>query len=392
MPMAAHVDEVVKARNAASAESQHRAEQADGTPLLSSVAAAEFVGVSRSHFEQLAKRHGLKRVKPRPGRGGTARKTFWSLADIVILRDARRAKPVHCAEQPDGTRVLSTRAARDFLGVSLRHFYRLVRRHRLKPAKQAPRKPPSERRHGEGHRRLYWPLSDLTDLKETRRADREWPQTRHATDGTLLLSARASAEYCGLPLNSFLHVSREGCSCVGGRPLAPALRLPDRAGRGGRRGRGPTKFWRQSDLELFIQARQLAFGKPANGAGPVLPPPASPLPVAGIVDRPADTPRMEREAAATTTDIAALEASTPPLDEESGKWVTNKEAAVIDAIEVRSLAVYRSNGAQTSDRMFGVDSDGRIWRRARTPGSHPWYLRSSLRAEAKTVNFQRENR
>ena len=79
--------------------------------------------------------------------------------------------------------------------------------------------------------------------------------------------------------------------------------------------------------------------------------------------------------------IADLEKATPPLDKDSGKWVRNKRAAEIDGLETRTLSAYRRLGIKNADRSLGRDPDRRIWRREGTPGSHPWYLRSSLRSQ-----------
>lgn len=80
-------------------------------------------------------------------------------------------------------------------------------------------------------------------------------------------------------------------------------------------------------------------------------------------------------------DIDELERDTPELDTQGGEWIKNKKAARLLGVEVSTLCVYRSDshGGRTSeDKMFGIDYQGRIWRRVGTPRSHPWYLRSSL--------------
>lgn len=79
------------------------------------------------------------------------------------------------------------------------------------------------------------------------------------------------------------------------------------------------------------------------------------------------------------SDIVLLEQSTPPINKTNGEWVNNKRAAKIDGIETRTLARYRSSGIANTDNTLGRDTDGRVWRRRGTSGSHPWYLRSTLR-------------
>ncbi len=82
--------------------------------------------------------------------------------------------------------------------------------------------------------------------------------------------------------------------------------------------------------------------------------------------------------------VDELEQATPKLDRENGKWVKNKRAAELEGLEIGTLSDYRVPGEKTDDQMFGRDKDGRIWRREGTPKSHPWYLRDSLRSEAKS--------
>ncbi len=82
-------------------------------------------------------------------------------------------------------------------------------------------------------------------------------------------------------------------------------------------------------------------------------------------------------------EITALEKNTPPLDRDSGKWVNNKRAAKIEGVETRTLADYRTQGIKNAASDLGRDKDGRVWRREGTPGSHPWYFRSTLRADSK---------
>lgn len=79
--------------------------------------------------------------------------------------------------------------------------------------------------------------------------------------------------------------------------------------------------------------------------------------------------------------ISELESATPPLDRDSGKWVSNKRAAELEGVETRTLADYRLQGIRNAAKTLGRDKDGRVWRRQGTQNSHPWYLRSTLRAK-----------
>jgi hypothetical protein len=80
-------------------------------------------------------------------------------------------------------------------------------------------------------------------------------------------------------------------------------------------------------------------------------------------------------------EIGILTNSAPPLDRTSGAWVSNKRAAEIDGVETRTLADYRVRGIKDAGGNLGRDKDGRVWRREGTSRSHPWYLRSTLRAK-----------
>lgn len=68
----------------------------------------------------------------------------------------------------------------------------------------------------------------------------------------------------------------------------------------------------------------------------------------------------------------------PDFDRKSGHWVSNKEAAELEAVKVRCLANYRSRGSKNEDLMAGMDSYGRVWRRPGTRHSHPWYWLPTL--------------
>lgn len=79
-----------------------------------------------------------------------------------------------------------------------------------------------------------------------------------------------------------------------------------------------------------------------------------------------------------------LEEATPQLDKNNGQWVKNKVAANLDGIETGSLKTYRYQGQKNSDKNFGCDVNGRVWRRAGTERSHPWYLKKSLTSQNNT--------
>ncbi len=74
----------------------------------------------------------------------------------------------------------------------------------------------------------------------------------------------------------------------------------------------------------------------------------------------------------------------PPLEEGSGKWVSNKDAARDDGVKVRTLSAYRSKRFArwiAPDMLSGVDRHGRIWRRRGNITAPPWYLVSSLTSQ-----------
>ncbi len=97
---------------------------------------------------------------------------------------------------------------------------------------------------------------------------------------------------------------------------------------------------------------------------------------------PAATEPSEGEGGASNEDeIGAIEKDTPPLDRNSGNWVSNKRAADIEGIGARTLADYRSLGIKNAAGNLGRDTYGRVWRREGTPRAHPWYLRSTLLAK-----------
>ena len=74
--------------------------------------------------------------------------------------------------------------------------------------------------------------------------------------------------------------------------------------------------------------------------------------------------------------LAELDLCTPCLDADLGEWVKNTEAARMESVTVKTLADYRRAGIRNT--WIGKDKYGRIWRRPRTPASHPLYLKSSL--------------
>lgn len=82
-----------------------------------------------------------------------------------------------------------------------------------------------------------------------------------------------------------------------------------------------------------------------------------------------------------SVDINRLEAHTPKLDMTDGKWIKNKLTAQLEGVETRTLADYRQDGVMNADKTFGRDRDGRVWRRQGTAGSHPWYLKATLKSQ-----------
>ena len=68
----------------------------------------------------------------------------------------------------------------------------------------------------------------------------------------------------------------------------------------------------------------------------------------------------------------------PPLDTDSGDWVSNKTAADLEGVATRTLADYRQKGPVFEDGLCGRDKDKRVWRKVNGK-SHPWYLKRSLK-------------
>ena len=76
------------------------------------------------------------------------------------------------------------------------------------------------------------------------------------------------------------------------------------------------------------------------------------------------------------------ESGIPTLDKDSADWIPNKAAAKTEGLEVRSLSTYRKKSQAirvNADKTCGIDKDGRMWRRAGTDDSHPWYYKPSLK-------------
>ena len=87
--------------------------------------------------------------------------------------------------------------------------------------------------------------------------------------------------------------------------------------------------------------------------------------------------------------VAELEATIPPLDKSDGTWVKNTAAARLENVETRTLSSYRNKGVMNESKTLGRDVFGRQWRRDGTPGSHPWYLRSTLVSVAPAAQNRR---
>lgn len=95
----------------------------------------------------------------------------------------------------------------------------------------------------------------------------------------------------------------------------------------------------------------------------------------------AEPAKQKKEKAKLLVEVALnkFEQETPELDIESADWIAsrkkNKDKLKLDT---GTLADYRSlrSGGQVLDAYFGIDRDGRRWRRDRskTPGSQVYYL------------------
>ena len=80
--------------------------------------------------------------------------------------------------------------------------------------------------------------------------------------------------------------------------------------------------------------------------------------------------------------IEKLDRKTPQLDTESVEWIAAREEnqKKFD-LPIKTLRNYRAPskvGRKKPDKMFGIDRDGRRWRRQGTPGSMVYYYVPSL--------------
>jgi len=92
-------------------------------------------------------------------------------------------------------------------------------------------------------------------------------------------------------------------------------------------------------------------------------------------------PTQQPTAAEVESNLADIEAETPELDTESGDWIAaRKENQENFGVLISSLKKYRlkAEGGRKLNEYFGVDRDGRKWRRKGTPASTVYYLKSSL--------------
>jgi hypothetical protein len=95
------------------------------------------------------------------------------------------------------------------------------------------------------------------------------------------------------------------------------------------------------------------------------------------------TPEMPNSASTRT--ISEQESpEIPPLEINSSDWIKNTVAANLDGVQTETLGDYRGKRiAQyvADDNMSGIDRDGRMWRRAGTSNSHPFYYVPSLKSK-----------
>ena len=69
-----------------------------------------------------------------------------------------------------------------------------------------------------------------------------------------------------------------------------------------------------------------------------------------------------------------------PKVTQDGRWVSNRQAAGIESVNVETLRSYRAKGEKLAGGRFGRDQHGRIWRIPEGVGRrHPCYLKESLR-------------
>ncbi len=90
----------------------------------------------------------------------------------------------------------------------------------------------------------------------------------------------------------------------------------------------------------------------------------------------ADAPQPVRES------IEAIERKTPLLDTKSVEWIAackkNEKKLGLPTGTLRKYRLDSSGGRTMPDKMFGMDRDGRRWRRQGTPTSNVYYFVPSL--------------
>lgn len=93
-------------------------------------------------------------------------------------------------------------------------------------------------------------------------------------------------------------------------------------------------------------------------------------------------PSMSRSGATTVLGRTPtqIRASTPPLDQHNLEWLPLKQVVKELNIKPGTLGGHRRAGWTDDDHMLGCDSHGRVWRRALTKGSHPWYWGKTLKS------------
>ena len=83
-----------------------------------------------------------------------------------------------------------------------------------------------------------------------------------------------------------------------------------------------------------------------------------------------------------TVDLMALDAENPELDPQSVDWIASKkENEKKLKLSTDTLRKYRTDaqgGHTSNNKRFGIDRQGRFWRRKGTPKSQVYYLKSSL--------------
>ena len=80
--------------------------------------------------------------------------------------------------------------------------------------------------------------------------------------------------------------------------------------------------------------------------------------------------------------IESVERNTPELDTESIEWLAarqeNKEKLGLPIETLRSYRAPSKGGRKMLDNMFGIDRDGRCWRRQGTQKSMVYYFAPTL--------------